>query len=152
MTEFPPQRCRFHSPATPCCRFLCVSPTLATTSSEEPLPPNVNSSPVNEKYVSPESPASAPASKRFRFASDQELEELTSGVVPENTSRSTKWALKTFHSWCEARKAQTTENVPSNLLTNPDVTLLNKYISMFAVEARKSHIPLQVCTIYYVES
>ena len=41
--------------------------------------------------------------ERFDFASDQQLSELSKGLIPANTSKSTKWAIKTFESWSEAR-------------------------------------------------
>lgn len=118
--------------------------------SDEPLPPNdtvPGLQQVTEEDLdfqpaesSEQNVSETPASKGFKFAFEKELEELTSGVVPESTSRSTKWALKTFYSWCEARnKAEDTAGVPSDLLTNPDINLLNKYLAMFAVEARKAN-------------
>lgn len=65
---------------------------------------------------------------------------LAKEVTPQNTSRSTKWALKTFESWCDAHNVDRgVESVPPNLLTVPDIDQLNKFLSHFVVEARKAN-------------
>ena len=35
-----------------------------------------------------------PASSRFKFASEDELNKLTKGVIPASTTNSTRWAIK----------------------------------------------------------
>ena len=61
---------------------------------------------------------SASENQRFDFASDQQLSELSKGLIPANTSKSTKWAIKTFELWSEARnKSQPQDPVPAHLLT-----------------------------------
>ena len=35
-------------------------------------------------------------SKCFKFAKEEELSEFAKGLVPENTSKNTKWALNNF--------------------------------------------------------
>ena len=77
---------------------------------------------------------------RFKFTSEEEYERLAKGVIPQNTSRSTKWALKTFDVWLNARNQDRgVESVPADLLTDPNIDQLNKYLSQFVVEARKSN-------------
>ena len=44
-----------------------------------------------------------PASSRFKFASEDELNKLTKGVIPTSTINSTRWAIKTFQLWCRER-------------------------------------------------
>ena len=79
-----------------------------------------------------------PKSQRFDFADDERLSELSKGLIPENTSKSTKWALKVFDQWRDARnKRYPDDPVPDELLSANDPASLNTYLSKFAVEARK---------------
>ena len=83
---------------------------------------------------------SASKNQRFDFASDQQLSELSKGLIPANTSKSTKWAIKTFELWSEARnKSRPQDPVPAHLLTCNDPVLLSKHLSRFAVEIRKAN-------------
>ena len=78
--------------------------------------------------------------ERFQFKSDKELLELAKDYTPANTSRSTKWALKVFDLWSQARNQRYPEDpVPDHLLTSSDPVLLNTYLARFTVEARKTN-------------
>ena len=83
-----------------------------------------------------------PPSKRghLHFSSENSQVQLAKGLIPENTSKSTQWALATFEQWKEARNANCPEDpVPEDLLTCTDTTILNKNLSRFAVEAPKGN-------------
>ena len=81
-----------------------------------------------------------PNSKRFKFSTDREMEELSKGIVPVSTTKATKWAVSTFEQWYTARNTQDElEKVPTDILTSTDPEVLNKYLSLFAVEARKTN-------------
>ena len=75
------------------------------------------------------SAASDQAPPRFSdFVSDDELSTLSKGLIPANTSRNTKWALKTFEEWRNARNLNFPQNpVPENLFlcTDPAVLSVN---------------------------
>ena len=78
--------------------------------------------------------------QRFNFASDEKLAELAKGHIPANTSKSTKWALKVFELWSQARNISHTEDpIPEDLLSCNDPAILNVHLSHFAVESRKSN-------------
>ena len=73
------------------------------------------------------------------LVTDQELAELGKGLTPANTTRCTKWTLKTFELWKNARNQRFPEDgVPEDLLTCTDPSLLNIHLTWFAVEARKA--------------
>lgn len=75
-------------------------------------------------------------SKRFKAASDEkEVENLTKGYVPQNTKKSTAWAIKVFNEW---RCSRDQESPPCDLLTIGDVQKLNYWIPRFVNEARRS--------------
>lgn len=81
-----------------------------------------------------------PSSKRLQFTDEKEMGELAKGIIPITTSRATKWALKTFEQWSTARNSQQQlDRVPTDLLTSTDPEVLNIYLSLFAVEARKTN-------------
>jgi hypothetical protein len=54
--------------------------------------PRPSSPPISTAATSPTSSFQT-TSKRFKFAKEEELSEFAKGLVPENTSKSTKWAL-----------------------------------------------------------
>ena len=77
---------------------------------------------------------------RFRFASEQKLTQLAKGLVPENTSKSTKWAINNFEAWMRARNASHSEDpIPEDVLMSTDTNILNTHLSRFVVETRKSN-------------
>ena len=74
----------------------------------------------------------------FKQLSDEELAGLTSKFVPKNTDKTTKWALKNFSDWREARNASNcTEKCPDDLLENPNPISLNKWLSRYVAETRQ---------------
>ena len=86
--------------------------------------------------------------ERFEFADEGTLEEFSKGLIPANTGRSTKWALKVFELWREQRNERfPNDTVPDDFYSTVDPAVLNTHLSRFAVETRnamtqslKSHI------------
>ena len=81
-----------------------------------------------------------PTDKHFsEFIGDKELIEFNKGLIPANTSRCTKWAVKTFESWRNARNQRFPDDtVPEDLFLSTNPSLLNAHLVHFAVEARKA--------------
>ena len=58
--------------------------------------------------------------------------------MPANTTKCTKWALKTFELWKNARNTSFPDDcVPEDLLMSTDPCLLTTHLTRFAVETRK---------------
>ena len=75
--------------------------------------------------------------KRFKFAKE---EELAKGLVPRNTSKSTKWALNNFEAWMKSRNLSCPDiPVPKDLLMCSDPEILNLHLSRFVIETRKAN-------------
>ena len=81
-----------------------------------------------------------PTSERFsEFVHEQELAELGKGLVPANTSKCTKWALKTFERRKTARNQRfPCDHVPDELFQSNDPSVLSVHLTRFVVEARKA--------------
>ena len=78
---------------------------------------------------------SVSTTERFEFASEQELTELAKGLVPENTSKSSKWALNNFEAWLKARNASDSDiHIPENILMSTDPEVISTHLSRFIVE------------------
>ena len=77
------------------------------------------------------------SSERFGSkTSEAEISEVTKGYTPANTKRSTNWAVTVFNDWRASRELQGSESCSSDLLQNPIVDKLNKWLSMFINEVR----------------
>ena len=75
-----------------------------------------------------------------RFISDQELAELGNGLIPANTTKCTKWALKTFELWKNARNQSFPDDcVPEDLFMSTDPCFLTTHLTRFTVETRKAN-------------
>ena len=104
-----------------------------------------NSAPMPSWYTKRAPPNKLSASteyqkERFDFASDRQLPELSKGLIPANTSKSTKWAIKTFESWSEARnRSRPQDPIPVDLLACNDPARLCTHLSRFAVETRNAN-------------
>ena len=80
----------------------------------------------------------AAPSKRFKFASEDELKELSKGYTPANTNKATQWALNVYKEWKQERKIHCSlQAVPECLLTASDPELLNTHLTRLAVEAKE---------------
>ena len=81
-----------------------------------------------------------PESTRFKFATEEELSTFAKGLVPENTTRSTKWALNTFSAWIRERNTRyPADPVPDDILVCSEPEIINLHLSRFIVETRKSN-------------
>ena len=95
---------------------------------------------ASSAHASACSSIATPTNERFaEFIGDEELVQLGKGLIPANTSRCTKWALKTFELWRNARNQRFPDDcVPEDLFMSTDSSLLNTHLARFAVQARKA--------------
>ena len=77
---------------------------------------------------------------RIKFATEEELSTFAKGLIPENTTRSTKWALNTFNVWIRERNSRYPASpVPEDILVCSDPDVINLHLSRFIIETRKSN-------------
>ena len=119
-----------------------LSDALDVLSVNPPRPaslPIPSAPPIATTATSPTSSFQTTTSTRFKFAKE-ELSELAKGLVPENTSKSIKWALNNFEAWMKARNTNYPDDpVPDNILLCSDPELLNLHLSKFIIETRKAN-------------
>ena len=95
--------------------------------------------PISTTSTSP-TPSVQTASKRFKFAEEEELSQFAKGLVPDNTNKSTKWALNNLEAWMKARNTSYPDDpVPEDILLSSDPELLNLHLSRFVIETRKAN-------------
>ena len=85
--------------------------------------------------------------KKGRFAESLQEEEMThvwEAYTPDNTSKSTQWAVRVFYDRCSGRAA-----CPSDLLESPVAEKLDYWLSHFAVECRREDGEPYPSTILY---
>ena len=88
----------------------------------------------------PESSALSREQRFTEFVSDDKLANLAKGFVPDNTERNTRWALKNFDLWRKARNECRPEDpVPEDFFQCSDPKILNRHLSRFVLETRKSN-------------
>jgi hypothetical protein len=98
--------------------------------------PRPASPPISTAATSPTSSTS----KRFKFTKEEELSEFVKGLIPENTSKSTKWALNNFEAWMKARNTNYPDDpVPDDILLSSDPKVLNLHLSKFIIKTRKAN-------------
>jgi hypothetical protein len=82
-----------------------------------------------------------PKPNRFQVPTDEEdIKEISKGFVPENTKKNTMWACRAYEEWRLQRNKVTgdeAEKCPDDLISNPSIDSLNRWIPRFIVEARK---------------
>ena len=94
---------------------LCKKPALALAN--EPCPP--------ETF-------------RFAKATKEEIDKYAKQYIPKKTEDSTHWSVRTFRNWMkEHNEHEDNDQIPENILENMDPQALNKWLSVFIVEARK---------------
>ena len=84
--------------------------------------------------------ASLAVGSRYNFLDEEEKKLIAVKFVPENTAKSTKWALTNFTDWSRCRRerfSDTSEHVPDGLLSSGDSSELCKWLSLFTAETRK---------------
>ena len=90
--------------------------------------------------------------RRFGDSISENLADVTTPVVPENTKKNTSWVLRNFRDWRAERAERYPEEVcPEDLLDRRpwDIVGLNRWLSIFTHETRKSddeQYPSQVYT------
>ena len=132
-------------PYDPYCLSLCEWTDCpgALQLDNTPRPTNllVSAPPSQSPPVASHSSLSVqPESTRFKFATEEELSTFAKGLVPENTTRSTKWALNTFNAWMRERNARyPADPVPDDILVCNEPEIINLHLSRFIVETRKSN-------------
>ena len=74
--------------------------------------------------------------KRFGSISDDSaIEVMKKGYVPENTKKSTSWAVGVFSEWRAARNSTSSEKVcPANLVEEAKIDELNYWLPRFINE------------------
>lgn len=77
--------------------------------------------------------------ERFQFVSTQEIENAVANAVPENTRRSTTFALRVYDDWVAARNAAFPSNQYPEIRNLPEesVERFNKILSHFIFEIRR---------------
>ena len=79
----------------------------------------------------------------FELVTEKDVEKSAKGVVPRNTEKNESWALNTFKAWISERndccnKLSCSELCPEDVLDGGNAELLNKWLSLFVMEVRKS--------------
>ena len=84
-------------------------------------------------------PRSKKQSKHFEnIAASPELASSSKGYIPPNTEANTQWAVRTFDAWRTRRSiAKPEDPVPEDILSCADAGVLNKWLSLFVLEAQK---------------
>ena len=71
----------------------------------------------------------------------QEVENQSEGYTPKNTSRSTKWIIRTFQLWLEQRNKRSDEMYPKDILEKKyDAEILCNCLQKFFGEVRRSEM------------
>ena len=80
-----------------------------------------------------------PPSKRFKFIDNEELQEMSKGFVPTNTSKNTKWGLNNLEAWKEERNNKYPDDpIPEDLLETTNEEILSLWLSRYVAETRNS--------------
>ena len=74
--------------------------------------------------------------ERFGDTSSEELAILSKGFVPPNTDKNTRWAMRVFQQWQEARRGRG-KSAPDKLFEAP-YDDLSHWLSLFVSEVRKT--------------
>ena len=76
--------------------------------------------------------------KRFKRATEEELETLSFNKMPKNTEASTKWSIKNFTDWFHGYNSRNPDNkCPDELLLPTcSIEVLNKWLCVYAAETR----------------
>ena len=75
---------------------------------------------------------------RFGTSTSSEVESACKGFTPKSTERCTEWALRVLHAWRNQRNSEG-EKCPEDLFENPTVELLNQWLPVFVIEARREN-------------
>ena len=125
------QACPYSPLCLGMCEFYCPGQSTKT-------PPSVTSPPTIQPLPQMTLAAVEPLLPSCNyelfseFIGDKELAELSQGLIPSNTSKCTKWALKTFYLWKNTRNQGFSDDcIPEDLFYTVDP---NTYLTYFAVQ------------------
>ena len=79
-------------------------------------------------------------SGRFAKATKEEIDKYAERYVPKKTDDSTQWSVRTFRNWMKEHNERVIEEddeIPEDILESMNPQVLNKWLSVFIVEARK---------------
>ena len=76
-------------------------------------------------------------SKRFAFVNPKEVEAEKDKFIPQNTDKSTQWAVKAFTDWAISRKEAGEDAPPEIILLTHDRKVLCNWLCTFFLEVRK---------------
>ena len=76
---------------------------------------------------------------RFIHITGHELSEAKRGYVPDNTSRSTKWAVSNFYSWLTTLDEEDRVKYPKEVLLTDDPELLCSCLCKYVMKTRKEN-------------
>ena len=75
--------------------------------------------------------------KRFTFVNPEEVEAEKDKFIPQNTDKSTQWAIKAFTDWLTSRSEAGEQVPPENILLTDDRMLLCNWLCTIFIEVRK---------------
>ena len=86
---------------------------------------------------------------RFEFLTKEEMDKLQEGYKPDNTTKTTKWAVNNFQAWRVARNKVQEEKCPDDILRATDPAILCKWLLLFVAETRTTQgKPYPPSTLY----
>ena len=84
--------------------------------------------------------SSEPQIKRKRLSlalpKNNDLKKVWEGFVPLTTQRCTTWAVHTFETWKNDWNKKCEDRCPDDLFKNASISVLNKWLSAFVIEAQ----------------
>lgn len=75
--------------------------------------------------------------ERFPIVPNEVVEDSKKLIIPKNTDKSTKWAVRLFQSWSEQRNLQCDDKVPETILLSDDHEELCRWLCVCVSEMRK---------------
>lgn len=75
--------------------------------------------------------------ERFPLLPNEVVEDTKKQVIPKNTDKSTKWAVRLFQSWCEQRNERCDDKVPNDILLSDNHEELCRWLCICVSELRK---------------
>ena len=75
---------------------------------------------------------------RFNAASNDEIAELSKGIVSKNTSAATRWAVRNFNERFDNYNSRNERNICPDIVLSPScsLSLLNQWLCIFVMETR----------------
>ena len=81
----------------------------------------------------------SPTSRFNTTVTDAEVEKNSKGCIPDNTARSTAWAMRVFQQWIEQRNKRVKEQFPRDMFDKPySVEMISSCLQRFVAEAKRA--------------